>query len=77
MYLNPLLFRTDGKILRDYLCVVAEQIEDTENFKIVVNVCDEKSNWTYTEVTLPSIVNYAMKHISRLISCAGLTLTYV
>ena len=77
MYLNPLLFRTDGKILRDYLCVVAEQIEDTENFKIVVNVCDEKSNWTYTEVALPSIVNYPMKYVSRLISCAGLTLISV
>ena len=50
MSINPFLFRTDGKILRDYLCVVAEQIEETENFKIVVNVCDEKSNWTYTEV---------------------------
>ena len=38
--------------------MVAEQIEDTENFKIVVNVCDEKSNWTYTEVSLSSFLNY-------------------
>ena len=59
--ITPLLFRTDGKILRDYLCVVAEKIEDTETFKIVVNVCDEKSNWTYTEVSLSSILNYPQK----------------
>ena len=35
--------------------MVAEQIDETENFKIVVNVCDEKSNWTYTEVCLCSL----------------------
>ena len=30
--------------------MVAEQIEDADNYRIVVNVCDERSNWTYTEV---------------------------
>ena len=37
--------------------MVAEQIEETENFKIVVNVCDEKSNWTYTEVCSPFMIS--------------------
>ena len=68
-----MLFRTDGKILRDYMCVVAEQIEETETFKIVVNVCDEKSNWTYTEVCSLNIINREFPYVSRSISCAGLT----
>ena len=56
------------------MCVVAEQIEETETFKIVVNVCDEKSNWIYTEVCSLIIINREFPHVCiRSISCAGLT----
>ena len=56
------------------MCVVAEQIEETETFKIVVNVCDEKSNWTYTEVcSLIIIINREFPYDCRSISSAGLT----
>ena len=54
------------------MCVVAEQIEETETFKIVVNVCNEKSNWTYTEVCSPIIINYEFPYFFRSISSAGL-----
>ena len=56
------------------MCVVAEQIEETQTFKIVVNVCDEKSNWTYTEVCSLIIINREFPCVCRSISCAGLTL---
>ena len=55
------------------MCVVAEQIEETETFKIVVNVCDVKSNWTYTEVCSLIIINREFPYFSRSISSAGLT----
>ena len=56
------------------MCVVAEQIEETETFKIVVNVCDEKSNWIYTEVCSLIIINREFPYVCRIISSAGLTL---
>ena len=37
----------NGKILRDYQCIVAEKIEGEENFKIKINPCQNDSSWEY------------------------------
>lgn len=40
------LYRTDGKILRDYLCITASQEEDQQD-KVVLSPCEENSQWVY------------------------------
>ena len=46
--------------------MVAERIEETESYKILVNMCDEKSKWTYD-----SEVRFHLILLSTLLLCSG------
>merc|ERR1711997_1321781 len=42
------LYRTDGKILRDYLCITGlQEEEDSQQYKVVLSQCEENSQWLY------------------------------
>ena len=33
--------------MRDYLCITGTQVENTQQYKVVLSPCGEKSRWVY------------------------------